>query len=434
MIAKLYRTLTRAESSGPSDGEGETSRDEAFNGAVHVAALSLTKISDGLVNPKLVLAWLMNSLGAPGYLIGFLVPVREAGALLPQLTLARWVENSRRRKWFWVAGSLVQGIAAFGLAGSAIFLEGDRAGWSMIGCLAVLSLGRAFCSISQKDALARTIPKQRRGSVTGAAGSAASLGVLVFGILLAAGIIPMTTACIAAAIAVAGAAWFAGALIFSALREPASDPVAGERTLFSAFVAPLGRDAQLRWFIFTRAMLTATALAPPFIVMLTSAGNELELGHLGPLVLASGAASILSAYIWGRLSDTSSRKTLLAAACLGASTFAATGLFGLLGGGSLGMGWNGMALSAASIFFAQIAHEGVRAGRKLHLTDMADDDNRARYTALSNSLIGIILLLGGAWGSLSEVAGPAWTLVGLACLCACAIPAALCLQEVQQKS
>ena len=63
---------------------------------------------------------------------------------------------------------------------------------------------------------------------------------------------------------------------------------------------------------------------------------------------------------------------------------------------------------------------------------MASDSNRARYTALSNSLIGLVLLLGGGLGSLSDLAGPAWTLIVLAGLCACSVPAAAMLSEVQK--
>jgi len=427
LIEKLYDAVTGAGSDGASKD-----RAEPFNGAVHVTALSLTKIADGLINPKLVLAWLLNSVGAPGSLIGLLVPVREAGALLPQLVLARWVESSARRKWFWVAGSLIQGTAAFGIAAAAILLDGSMAGWAIVGCLAVLSLGRASCSISQKDALARTIPKTRRGSITGIAGSVASFGILCFGFLLAFGIIPLTVANIAGAVAVAGAAWFTGAMIFSALQERADSPEKDGGDGFSAFVAPFFEDAQLRRFVLARSLLTATALAPPFIVMLSASIDENRLGHLGPLVLASGAASIVSAYLWGRLSDTSSRKTLMTAGALGSLTFSAVGVSGLLADGIFQSGFYGIAASAGAIFLAQITHEGVRAGRKLHLTDMAGDANRARYTALSNSLIGLVLLLGGGLGSLADAAGPAWTLIALAGLCACSVPAAGLLKEVQK--
>ena len=38
---------------------------EARNGIRHVVSLSLTKLADGLINPKLVLSYLLNALGAP---------------------------------------------------------------------------------------------------------------------------------------------------------------------------------------------------------------------------------------------------------------------------------------------------------------------------------------------------------------------------------
>ena len=66
-----------------TDGDSDTGEARRFS--VHFTALSLTKVADGLINPKIILSWLLSTLGAPGYLIGALVPVREAGALLPQL-------------------------------------------------------------------------------------------------------------------------------------------------------------------------------------------------------------------------------------------------------------------------------------------------------------------------------------------------------------
>lgn len=51
----------------------------------HVVALAANRAGDGLADAKLVLAWRLGALGAPTFLVGFLVPVREAGALLPVL-------------------------------------------------------------------------------------------------------------------------------------------------------------------------------------------------------------------------------------------------------------------------------------------------------------------------------------------------------------
>lgn len=95
------------------------------------------------------------------------MPVREAGALLPQLALAAWIERSRQRKWFWAAGAVGQGIAALGMVAAALTLDGVAAGWAILGCLALLAVCRSAGSASYKDVLARTLDKGTRGTVSG---------------------------------------------------------------------------------------------------------------------------------------------------------------------------------------------------------------------------------------------------------------------------
>jgi hypothetical protein len=346
------------------------------------------------------------------------------------MLLTRWLHLARARKRFWAVGSALQGVAALSIAAAAFLLEGTAAGWAVLGCLALLAIARAACSISHKDALARTIPKGRRGSLSGAAGSIASTLVLSFAALLALGVIPLTVTAIALAIAVAGVLWLFAAALFLGLQERERDEN-GDGQDLASLVMPLRDDPMLRRFIGARALLAATAFAPPFIVMLSSSGNaggegEASLGTLGPLMIASAAASIISAYVWGRLSDHSSRLTLIGAGLTASATLAVTAAVGLATGG-LG----GLAGAIAAIFAAQIAYEGVRIGRKTHLTDMADDDERARYTALSNTVIGGVLLAGGSFGLLAEWAGPAWTLAALAAMCLAATPFAYALEEVQ---
>ncbi|UCH75630.1 MAG: hypothetical protein JSU82_07310 [Rhodospirillales bacterium] len=48
---------------------------------------------------------------------------------------------------------------------------------------------------------------------------------------------------------------------------------------------------------------------------------------------------------------------------------------------------------AAVLFILGIAHAGVRIGRKTHVVDLAGGDRKAEYVALSNTLIGVLLLL-----------------------------------------
>ncbi|MFT6008478.1 MAG: hypothetical protein ACI9TB_001712, partial [Parasphingorhabdus sp.] len=146
----------------------------------HVGALALTKSADGLIDPKLVLSWLMTSLGAPVALIGLLVPVREAGALLPQLLTAGYLRRLQRRKWAWAIGSTIQGLAAAAIGIIAISLTGAAAGWAIVMALAILALARSVCSVCYKDVLGKTIDKSRRGTATGLAGSIASVTVIVY--------------------------------------------------------------------------------------------------------------------------------------------------------------------------------------------------------------------------------------------------------------
>ena len=182
----------------------------------------------------------------------------------------------------------------------------------------------------------------------------------------------------------------------------------------------------LRFLAPARVALAVTALAPPFIVLLSASSAQASLGDLGPLVIASTAASISASYVWGRLSDRSSRQTLMAAGALAALVFAAIATFALTFG-SLGGSWG----SAAAIFAAQIAYEGVRAGRKLHLTDMAEDAFRARYTALSNTLVGAALLAGGLFGLIADSFGPAPVMLLFAAIAAIGMALSHGLEEVQ---
>src|SRR6056297_1935069 len=218
-------------------------RSEARNGAIHAVSLALTKTADGLIDPKLVLSWLLTALGAPGAMIGALVPVREAGALLPQLALARRVEASPRRKRFWAVGSAVQGLAALGIAAAALLWEGAAAGAAIVACLAVLAVARSASSVSYKDALARTIGKRRRGAITGLAASVAAVSVFGVGLLMAAGLFEVAVVPLAAIIALAGAAFILASVIFLTLREPDKTPdTEDDDGTLAALVEPILAD------------------------------------------------------------------------------------------------------------------------------------------------------------------------------------------------
>ena len=88
-------------------------------------------------------------------------------------------------------------------------------------------------------------------------------------------------------------------------------------------------------------------------------------------------------------------------------------------------------LLPALLFVLMIAHQGVRLGRSVHVVDMADRDSRATYTALSNSVVGLILLAGGIFGVIAQWLGIGAVLAIFTLMAALAIRAAAGLDEVQ---
>ncbi len=421
---KFEETLFRALVDDASGSGGLTevqASHEPSNFLRHAASLSMSKIADGLIDPKLVLAWLLAHLGASAFFVGLLVPIREAGALLPQLFTAPRVQAMERRKWAWVAGSIGQGVAAAGIVLAALTLSGGKAGAVICALLAVLAVSRSVCSVSYSDILGKTVGKSRRGSATGLASSLGAGAVVIFALVLMTGVLDRATL-VLVAIALAAMLWIGAGILFSSLWE---EPARGK--VGSAALGQLGilrSDPQLRRFIWARGLLTSTALAPPYIVLVGAQAGQGTFDRLGALVLASSIASLLSSWVWGRMADRSSRKVLMYSAVAGSMALLAAVLLDLAG--ASGTVW---ALPLV-LFVLMIAYHGVRQGRSIYLVDMAPKGSRATYTAVSNTVIGLLLLGSGIFGALASLAGAKVTLMIFATMSFAAIVVAKGLDEI----
>ncbi|QDU69306.1 MFS transporter [Engelhardtia mirabilis] len=394
---------------------------------LHALSLAATKTGDGLADPKLVLSWLLGAVGAPTGLVGLLVPIREAGALLPQLVISARLDRVRHRKWTWAAGSAVQGLAVLGMALCAITLDGVAAGVAIVGLLTVFALARSVASVTLKDVFGKTVAGSTRGAASGLSTTISSTLVLGFGIALASGLLPINVATVAGALAVAGVLWLLGAGMFASLAEPASEHSEGKPKGILDQLGYLREDPQLTRFIAARGLMMATALAPPYLLALGAQSTESGLGQLGPFVLASSLAGLLSSYVWGRLADRSSRRVLMLSGLTAALPLSAAAI----------LGWTGVVTGASSLalptllFVLMIAYRGVRIGRKIHLVDMAPKNRRAAYTAVSNTLVGALLALGGLFGLVAQFAGVETVLLLFAAMSLAGSAVARGLDEVQ---
>lgn len=395
-----------------------------------LVALVLTKTGDRLAGAKLVLAWLLTALGAPEFLAALLVPIRESLALLPQLFVAAAIRRVAIRKWFWIAGSIVQGLCVMAMALVAATLSGAAAGWAIVALLIVFSLGRGVSSVAAKDVLGKTVSKNRRGILNGYAASVAGALTVAVGLLiwLVRRQDAESVAFFVTLLGGAGALWLVAAAVYSGLRERAGAIEDGGNAIAEAFssISLLRTDAGFRHFVVTRALLVSTALAAPFLVVLAGRHGNSALSGLAMMIVANGLAAWVSAPAWGRLADRSSRRVLVIAAFAAASL--GLGIFVYAGSGSP---WNAEWVYAFGFFLLGIIHTGVRVGRKTYLVDMATPENRASYVAVSNTVIGVLLLLGGLFGVLAATLGVEATILVLAILSAIGGVSALRLAEVQ---
>ncbi|MDX1561391.1 MAG: MFS transporter [Gammaproteobacteria bacterium] len=401
----IYEKLVDEEDARAcEDISDDACRETPQNFVSILTAQLLTKLGDAIASPKTVLAWVMATVQAPVVLTGLLVPIRESGSLLPQLVIASWVRRFPVRKWFWVGGSIVQAasVASIGLA--AFYLRGVAAGLVIIGLLIVFSLARGFCSVASKDVVGKTIPKRRRGRLTGWSASAAGFASVLVGVVLllpAAGAGAGNDAELAWLLFAAGVLWFLGALTFGRVSEFRGETDGG-RNAFAEGIERLNllvRDRPFRLFVIARALLLCSALSAPYYVLLARELSGTSASTLGLFVVAAGLASLVAAPIWGRFADRSSRRVIVAAAIasggVGIVVFAVAEFLTPVAEHAL--------FFPAAYFVLSVAHDGVRVGRKTYVVDLASGNKRTDYVSVSNTVIGVVLLIAGLSGALSSV-------------------------------
>lgn len=413
--SRLFERLTGDDDSRLCDDIPEKAcKEQPHNFFLHLYASLGNKLADELSSARLVLPWLMGIIGAPVWMIGLLVPIREAGALLPQLFVAGFIRPKPIRKWVWATGAMLQALAALALALLALTGSGSLGGALVLGVLVLLSLARGVSSIATKDVLGKTIAKRRRGTLMGWSGSVAGAATLLAGAVLVWFDDHPGHWVLAVLLSIAAGSWLVNAACAARIKEVpgATDGSANAWDTLKQGVSLLKEDRTFLHFNLARALLLSSALALPYLALLGQQQSGTNLGGLGLLVVVSGLAGMVASPVWGKRADQSSRRVMRDAAI-------GTLLCCLLGASLVWLpgGWTHSVWPFAIVYaLLMIVHHGVRLGRKTYLVDIANQENRALYVALSNTLTGVLMLLvGGMVGALAQWLGSATLLLILAC-------------------
>lgn len=437
---RLYSALLRRNPESEDEMPAEVRADVAPNGLRQVFANALQSSGDQAVNASTVLPWLLSVLGVPAALTGLLVPIRESGSMLPQAVLTPLVLRVRRRKWVFVAGAVVQSSAVAAMAVVAATGDGLSAGVAIIVALAVFALGRCLCSIASKDVQGRTIPKGERGQINGLATTAAGVVAITLGLgirLLGGEDLGPTQ--FAGLFAGAAALWAGVAIVYSGVREPSPEEQgadagddAGESGWLAQTFALVRDDKPFRDFVVVRSLLLVSALSPPFVVMASIESGAGALSGLGGFVIASGLAALIGGRVFGRLADRSSKRVMSGGAALASGIIVAAVAVAAIPGFDAG-GWVGNLFFTVVYFALTLTHTGVRVARKTYVVDMAEGDRRTVYVAVSNSAMGLVLLVVGGISSVLAAGDVAWALLFLAAMGLVGVFAGARLPEVSRR-
>lgn len=415
-MSTIYQQLVNEEDARVCTDISESAcRVVPGNFILQVATQFLTKLGDAIANPKTVLAWLMSALAAPAAFTAFLVPIRESGSLIPQLIIAAWVRKQAIRKWTFVLGSVLQGLAVAGMGIVAVTLEGRAAGAALLAALVVFSLSRGLCSVASKDVLGKTVPKTRRGRVSG--WSEFLAGIITVGVGASLMIGTGDEASMArwlVLLACAAALWLLAAATYSTIEEFPGATEGGGNAITEAFkrLSLLKSDQQFRRFVIARSLLLCSALSAPFFILLAHENTQGALLTLGLFVIADGIAGLLSAPFWGRFADVSSRRVMIISGTSAALTGLALVLAVSIVPTLAGQPW----LYPIFFFLLSVSHAGVRMGRKTYIVDLAGGNKRTDYVSVSNTVIGFVLLVAGSIGALSSVISIPGVIVVLAAM------------------
>lgn len=398
------------------------------NFVLNVLNGACTKLAEQLASPTLVLPWLVSSLGAPVWVVGWFVPTKQAGSLIPQLAVAARIRRLAQRKWAWAGAGAFQGIALLIMAAAVLFTPPDMAAWLLLVLFALFSVASGVGSVAFQDVTGKTVPKGVRGRMLANRASIGGALTLVAAALLKFVIGDGGGAEVyAALVAAAATLWIASAFFFAIIDEEAGAQEGGRdmtgevRAGLKLFREDPGFSRYLGMRI---ALLVSVELAPPYFALLAQQTQGGALASLGILIFAVGFANMVSSWVWGGLADRSARKVCVVAGMVGIAAVGAALLAAFVVSDDYAI-W-----AFGGVFvIAGIAEAGARLGRKTYLVDAAPKDERPLYTALSNTLAGLVALAAGGLGVIAQFTSVTVLIVGLAAVGVVGVFFALAMPE-----
>ncbi|KAB2809964.1 MFS transporter [Phaeocystidibacter luteus] len=400
MPNKAYELLTEDETRSCDAISEEACKEVPGNFSWIVANGSLTKLAEQLISPKVTLPWLFDFLMVPQSLLGLIVPIRDAGSLLPQLAVAGFIRSRAKRKWFWVGAAIVQALAMFASIWALTWESPMLSGLWILFMLLVFSIASGVGSVSFKDVSAKVIPKGQRGQMLAARSWIGGILGLAAGAYLIFFVKDKSELLFTVLFGAAGFLWLGGAFTYSMVKEY-SGAMEGGRTPIQSWksgVAVFKRESNFRRFIYTRALLMALPLSIPFMVSVGRSVTDGAFSALGALIVATGLAQVVSSNIWGIQADKSAPRVMLISSLVAVGSVLYVVIFPYFPDS-----WQSVWTFAPALFTIGVAYSGAKISRKTYLMDIAPSSDRPTWVSMANTSMGIATLVAAGIGTLAAL-------------------------------
>lgn len=381
-----------------------------FNGAVF-------NFAEALIAPPLVLTLFVSKLTSSNLLIGLVAPLGQACWFLPQIFVSARIQRMERKMPSYKLSAVIRTLAWFTLA-VAVWLLDDPltllVGFFVLYTVARLSAGLA--GLSFFDVMAKTIPARQRGSFFSwrqLLGGLLGLGAgWIVKIVLAHPALPFPHDH-AFLFFLYCAVILPGLASFIMIREPPGETVADPVTLGEQ-LRRAGRilrgNKVYRRYLFARMSLFLAGAALPFYGIYAKNVLGAPEGMVGIYVATRIGAQMLFNLPWGRLSDRRGNQLVMRILNLGTGATLLLALILVFMMALLRLEGDWLPYLALPLFFLDGA---VRPGQVLSgsnfLLELVSEAERPLYLGLSNTLMGVIVLISGLGGLVVDI----WGFAGL---------------------
>jgi MFS family permease len=377
-----------------------------FNGAAF-------RFAEALIDPPLVLTWFVSQLTNSNLLIGLVVPAGDAGWFLPQILVSARIQRMERKMPSYTLAAVIRAIVWLLLAATVWLVEAPRL--LLVAFFALYTVARlssGLGGLSFFDVLAKTVPARRRGSFFAWRQLLGGLLGLGAGWILRM-VLNHPTLAFPRGYAILFLLYFAavtlGMLAFILIQEPPRATVA-EPVTVGEQLRRAGRllqaDRIYRRYMAARLALVLANIALPFYGIYAKSVLGAPGGMVGVYVATRIGAMLLFNLPWGHLSDRRGNQRVMRLVSLGsgATALLALALLGLMRFLQLQGGW--LPYVALPLFFLDGA---VRPAQMLvgsnFLLELIPEAERPLYLGLSNTLVGVVVLVSGLGGLVVDVFG-----------------------------